>query len=471
MVLRRTAVVDALGRAWANLWRWTLFAIATLLAVYFLLDRGLADGATTAIALAVIVIGVVLTPRHPMILPLLAISGAFVTARVSIGVGDLTVSDLAIALGFVIVVLLSRRDFSPTMRAMLWLNAIYQFATLFTVIVNPYPQNTVEWFHAWMLISGALLLGWGIGRAGLMRTGLILIVATGLVVALGTIATGAIVFVTEGVRPIYPRWPWPMHKNFAGAALAFAILVVFIKPPHARLPRKLTVPSLWIMLAALALTQSRQAVIGLIVGMLLYVLRSGAGRHKVLVVLLAVPGAALIIDSVIGQIESQNRFNSTYQRLEWMREVYALWKHEPIFGHGLRYWYVHPTANFQPPQAELEVVASAGLVGLAGFGVMWLGILIVLWKFWTAHPSFGALAFAVVISRLVTAQFDLFWVAAQVSIPFLIAGICLGGHVWWREQNPNTWEQPLGGRRAQSSKIETQGKMGVAWNSATMRTR
>ncbi len=27
---------------------------------------------------------------------------------------------------------------------------------------------------------------------------------------------------------------------------------------------------------------------------------------------------------------------------------------------------------------------------------------------------------------LVQAQFDLFWVAAQVSIPFVIAGICLG---------------------------------------------
>ena len=26
------------------------------------------------------------------------------------------------------------------------------------------------------------------------------------------------------------------------------------------------------------------------------------------------------------------------------------------------------------------------------------------------------------------AQFDLFWVAAQVSIPFVIAGICLGAH-------------------------------------------
>ncbi|UNK70153.1 O-antigen ligase family protein [Microbacterium sp. H1-D42] len=471
MAIRRAVVAGLLREAWANLWRWSLFAVGTVLAVYFLLDRGLADGATTAIALSAVIIGVVLSPRHPMILPLMAVPSAFVTARVGIGVGDLTVSDLAIALGFVTVVLLSRRDFSPTMRAMLWLNAIYQFATLFTVIVNPFPQNTVEWFHAWLLIAGALVLGWGIGRAGLMRTALLLMIATAALIAIGTIVTAAVVFITEGFKPIYPRWPWAMHKNFAGAALSFAILIVFIKPPAARLSRRVTLPAMWLMFIALALTQSRQAIIGLIVAMMLYVMRSGAGRHKILVALLGIPGAVLIVQSVIDQFESQNRFNSTYQRLEWMREVYALWKHSPIFGHGLRYWYVHPTANFQPPQAELEVVASTGVVGLAAFGVMWIGFLIVLWKFWTKHPAFGALAFAALISRIVAAQFDLFWVAAQTSIPFLIAGICLGAQVYWRDRHPEDHGQSLGTNDGESSKIESLGQMGVAWNSVTTRTR
>ena len=45
---------------------------------------------------------------------------------------------------------------------------------------------------------------------------------------------------------------------------------------------------------------------------------------------------------------------------------------------------------------------------------------------WHVDPRFGTLAVAVVLCRLVQAQFDLFWVAAQVSIPFVIAGICLG---------------------------------------------
>ena len=38
------------------------------------------------------------------------------------------------------------------------------------------------------------------------------------------------------------------------------------------------------------------------------------------------------------------------------------------------------------------------------------------------------MAFVVILSRLVQGQLDLFWVAVQTSIPFLIVGICLGAH-------------------------------------------
>ncbi|WP_181905680.1 O-antigen ligase family protein [Microbacterium bovistercoris] len=461
MTLRRAAVQAFFADLWANVWRWVLFAVAAVLAVYFALDRDVASGAVDAIALGVLVIGVALTPRHPMALPMLAVPAVFVTARVGFGGGDLTVSDLALALAFMTVVLLSRHDFSPTMRALLWLNAVYQFTTLLTVIVNPFPQNTVEWFHAWLLISGALLVGWGVGRAGLMRTAFLLMFVMGAVIALGTIATAVVVFVTDGFQSIYPLWPWPMHKNFAGSAMALVALIAFIKPAAADLPRKATVPVFWLMLVGIALTQSRQAAIGLLLSMLIFTLRSGASRHKVLVAVLAIPGAVLIVQSVIDQIQSQNRFNSTYQRLEWFREVYALWKHSPIFGHGLRYWYVHPTANFQPPQAELEVVASAGLVGLAGFIVMWIGFLVVLWKFWSKHTALGALAFTAVFSRIVQGQFDLFWVSAQVSIPFVIAGVCLGAQVL-ASHRENSDDSP---------KIENLGEQGAGWRSATMSGR
>jgi hypothetical protein len=69
------------------------------------------------------------------------------------------------------------------------------------------------------------------------------------------------------------------------------------------------------------------------------------------------------------------------------------------------------------------MLSSGGLVGLVGFLLMFLIILVVLWRL---DSRFGTLAFVMVMMRFVQGQFDLFWVAAQVSIPFVIAGICLG---------------------------------------------
>ncbi|WP_164233000.1 O-antigen ligase family protein [Microbacterium hydrocarbonoxydans] len=417
------AVPSWLRDLWGDAWRWVLFAGGVAAGGYLLLDRGVANGIVTAAAIGALLVGAVLSSSKPMAIALMATPALFVVERVGLGGGDLTASDVALAAAFGSAVLLGDRDLSPPLKALLRLNLIYQFTTLFTVIVNPFTQNLIEWFHAWLLISGALLGGWAIGRAGKARFALILVYAVATLIALGTLTGAALMIPSGEIEAVYPQWPWSMHKNFAGGALAFAAFVAYVNPDWAQIPKRWARSALVLFLVALLLTQSRQAMVGFLVALLVHVVRQGAARHWVLITAIAVPGVVLIVQSVIEQIESQNRFNSVYQRLEWMGEVYALWKHSPIFGHGLRYWYVHPTANFQPPQAELEVIASAGIVGLLGFIAMWLGILIVLWR---VDRRFGMLALGLVLARIVQAQFDLFWVSAQVSIPFFIAGICLG---------------------------------------------
>lgn len=419
---------------WAGVWRWTLVAAGVTAATYFLLDGAAGPDFVTACVLAGLVVGAVLTRSEPLAIALMATPAIVIAARVGIVPGGLTVSDAALAVAFGVAILLGNRDFSPPMRALLWLNAIYQFATLFTVIVNPFAANTIEWFHAWLLVSGALIVGWAIGRAGKARLALTLLLLMAAVYALGTLFTAVGQWLHgDFFSAVYPTWPWPQHKNAAGTTLAFCAFVAYVNPDWAGLSHRWMRFAFWFFVAAMMLTQSRQAVIGLLIALLIYTLRQGAAKHIVLVVVLAVPGVFLVVQSVIEQIESQNKFNSVYQRLDWLREVFALWKHEPIFGHGLRYWYVHPTANFQPPQAEVEVVASAGVVGLLGFMIMLVGMMIVLWR---VNPRFGMLAFGVVLARIVQGQFDLFWVAVQVSTPFLIAGICLGAQAYDREKNP-----------------------------------
>lgn len=419
---------------WANTWRWLLMAFGALAATYILLDQGVANAPMTAFALAALVIGVVLTSSVPLAIALMAMPGLLIVQRVGFGVGDLSVSDVALAAAFGVAVLLAQRPFSRPLRQLLWLNFIYQFTTFLTVVVNPYLANTVEWFHAWLLVSGALIVGWALGAGGYARLALSLIVVSASAIAVLTIVQGLIDFASGNFGPVYPTWPFPMHKNFVGTTLAFAAAIVYINPDWIGWTRGWSRLALALLVVAVILSQSRQALIGLIAAVLIAVIRRNVTGRSRLVFLLVVPAAWLIVSMVIEQIESQEKHNSVFQRLDWFREAFQYWRESPVFGHGLRYWYNDPTLPFQPPQAEMEVLVSAGLIGLAGFIVMWIGVLVVLWRI---DPRFGTLAVAVVLCRIVQAQFDLFWVAAAVSIPFVIAGICLGAMAREQRSTPD----------------------------------
>ncbi len=414
---------ERLGDWWAGAWRWVLMAGGAVVAVYILLDQRAQNAEMMAFALAVLVIAAAVTTSVPLAIALVSMPGILIIQRVGLGGTDLSVSDVALAAAFGTALLLGHRPYSAPLRALLWLNFFYQFTTLITVVVNPYTANTVEWFHAWLLISGALIVGWAVGHAGYARLALGLIVGTASLIAVVTVVHAAIQYAGGDFRAIYLTWPFPMHKNFVGTTLAFAAVIAYVNPDWLGWSRRLATSTFLLLVVGVLLSQSRQAMIGLVAAVIVGVIRRQVtGRSRIIVFLLVIPATWLVTSMVIEQIESQNQFNSVYQRINWFRDVYHLWAESPAFGHGLRYWYQLP-GEFQPPQAELEVLASTGLLGLFGFGVMWLGILIVLWRI---DPRFGTLAFAVVFSRIVQAQFDLFWVAAAVSIPFVIAGVCLG---------------------------------------------
>ena len=78
------------------------------------------------------------------------------------------------------------------------------------------------------------------------------------------------------------------------------------------------------------------------------------------------------------QVRSGNQFNSVFQRLNWFQDSLSVWGTDPWFGAGLRWWYTDRFAvRFQPPNAEIEVLTTAGVVGLAAFLVMIVGALVV----------------------------------------------------------------------------------------------
>jgi O-Antigen ligase len=375
-----------------------------------------------AIAVGVLLLG--LTLADPTIIPLLAAPILLVVVRVKLGGAEVSASDVALFLAFWPAVALGQRPYSSTLRSLLWLVAIYQAATLFTVVNTPYLANIVEWFHAGLLVGGALVVGWALGRAGRGGVVLTLLLVASSVIALSTIAQG-VLELGNGFEPVFPKFPFEMHKNYAGCILAIAALIAYVHPPWMRWPRLLATSVFLLCSVGLLFTQSRQAIIALAVALAFVVLRGDDTRKRSKLVVLGGVGALAFVTTLVrDQIDSGNQFNSLFQRINWLQDSVDVWLTDPIMGAGLRWWYTDRfDVRFQPPNAEVEVLTTGGVLGLLTFFALMVGALLLLWK---VPPLYGTLAFTVVLSRFVQAQFDLFWVTAQVSIPFLVAGLCLG---------------------------------------------
>lgn len=374
-------------------------------------------------ALAVLILGV--TAAEPAAIPLLAFPLLVVVARADLGGVDLSISDLVLAVATVTALVFAPRPLHPALRNLLWLNALYQFATLFTVLVNPYQANIVEWFHAWMLVSGALLVGWTVGRQGFVRPAFTLFLLACLAIGAVAVVQGAAQWAGGDLGPVYVSWPYGMHKNFVGTLLGFAAVLVYARPDWLGWPRGWARTALAVFAVAILLTQSRQAIIALGVALVVIAFRDQRQRQRWTLVLLGVvPALVLVATLVRDQVQSGNQFNSVFQRLTWFTDTLEVWAQSPWVGQGLRFWTTGRTSvAFQPPNAELEVLASAGLIGLAAFLLLMIGTLRQLWRL---APAYGTVAFALVLSRLVQSQLDLFWITVQVSVPFALAGAAIG---------------------------------------------
>lgn len=440
--LRERVTRDALVRA---------VLVAGGLVLLLLVGRLAVTQPVSAAVIAVAVLAVGVTAVQPGLLPLAVLPLLLVVLRVGGGGVDLSLSDFALAAATLPALFLARRPFSPGLRAVLWASAGYQFATLATVVNNPYAANAVEWAHTWMLVSGSLLVGWAVGANGHARTGIRLLLATIGVLAVITVVEGVLQFSHGDFQPIYPSFPFSMHKNFAGTVCGLGTVVACARPSWVGLSRRSSYLLMALTFVAVLFTQSRQAVLGVVAGVFLLVLRSdGERRRPKLLLLLFGPFVLFVTNLVQDQLQSDNRFNSVLQRLTWFQDSMTVWQADPWFGVGLRWWYTDRFPfSFQPPNAEIEVLTSAGVVGLTAFVVLMFVAVRVAWRL---DPVFGSLAVAVLASRLVQGQFDLFWAAVMGSLPFVVLGICLGAK-WHAERSVEHGPTPASADRVQPASV------------------
>jgi len=401
----------------ATTWVVVLFAVCLSLGYLVPHSANLALAAAAAVTLA----GIALF--DPVLLPLVSMPLLVVSNRIGGGGLNLSLADAALFAAFWPALLFGRRPYTRLMRSALWLCGIYQLGSLFTVLANPYRQNTVEWFHAALLVGGALVVGWAVGASGRAHLGVGLFVLACVAIGLNATVLGA----AQGFsNPVYPSFPVPLAKNFAGPILSWAALICFARPPWLRWPSWATVPAFVICTLGTFATQSRQALIGLGVGMVIIAFRPGLGRHlgRKLLLFATIPLLAVGASSVRSDLSGKDQFNSTALRLPGLEGGLQVWRTDPWFGAGLRWWIGSPQANgFQPPSVFIEVLSSVGLVGFAAFTILMLGSLAIAWRI---EPVVGTLAVAIIASRIVQSQFDQFWVSSLVSTPFVLLGVCLG---------------------------------------------
>lgn len=377
---------------------------------------------TYALLGALLVLGIGLIAHDLVLIPFLAIPGVLVLGRVGGGNG-LSISDAVLLVATLCALLQLQSKESVPLRWLLWMVVAYQACLIPTLLLNPYSANVIEWVHESVLVGGSLAVGCVVGRAGRARR------AVGLYVAgcafLGLAAAAVAPF--EHFQPVYLNvFLFSYQKNALGDLLAFAVIIAYARPAWlgwtSRSAANLAVLA---CLTGILATQSKQAMISVAVGVAVILLRGRLLGHRSRVVLLAVlPLIVLAYVVAANELASSNQFNAVHQRLKWYGDSIDVWRMSRVFGVGLRWWYTSRfPVSFQPPNAELEMLTSAGIVGLAIFVAVSCCALALLWRI---DPVFGTLAVAILAARLVQGQLDLYWVASQTSLPWLVVGVALG---------------------------------------------
>jgi hypothetical protein len=371
------------------------------------------------VAIAVLIVG--LAAKDLSLIVALAAPATLIVTRVG---GVLSVSDLVLVAATVIALLMLRGRGGIDLQPLIWAGLSYLALAIPAVILNPYAANTVEWMHEVFLVLGSMVVGFVTGRQGQagMSIGLYIVACSAIGLAAAYFA--AVSFGQTGA--FQPVFIGDLHKNTIGGMLAVAAVIAYARPAWLGWNPRWTYVALALCGVGMFASQSRQGLIGALVGVLIVTLRPlvrGRRRGK-LIWLAAVPVVVFIVSEVNRQIASGDRFNSIYQRLTWFDQSVEVWRESPVFGVGLRWWYTDRFAErFQPPNAELEVLTTVGVVGLIGFFLMFASAA---WLLAKMDPVYGTLGLAVLATRFAQAQFDLYWVAGQASLLWIVAGICYG---------------------------------------------
>ncbi|MGD9793295.1 MAG: O-antigen ligase family protein [Acidimicrobiia bacterium] len=367
------------------------------------------------------------TAIAPWVIPVLVLPSVWLLMRAGPSSINMSVSDVSLVAGTALGLRFVPWE-SARVRSALMAVATYLGILLIAVAAQPTERAGIELLHRGMLLGGSIAVGAAIAQVGKTRLVLRLLLAVSTAHAIRAVLDT----VTSGFDPAYP---FGIHKNAAGGLLAMTLVIVLLAPRLLGLPSPVRLAVMVTLLAGLAATQSRGAAIALIATMAIASVqrnRTAGLRFAALVSALAAITLVAVTFDDVGINDTTNRFNSYNSRR--LTNDYALdqWRDSPLTGVGVRFFrdpafFAEATAagesTFGEPHNIVVVnLAESGIVGTAGLVVLlaWLWMLLR-----SQRTEFASLASMLLLTRLVNTQFDIWWVAGTLTLPFVVIGMAL----------------------------------------------
>ena len=383
---------------------------------------GLLAGALVALA------GIIYA--DPLLVPVAAFPATLLVQRAGGGAGaGLALCDLAVVAGAAVAITKIRWEATPTLRKALVPVAVFEAIMLLTVIANPNKHDALEWAHRIEMLGGTLLVGWVVAASGRARQAVSLLVAGSVVLALVTLEHAVTLHFHPAQFGVY-------QKNFIGSTMWMAIVVAHLNPSWLDLPKRLARAAKYVCGLALLASQSKQAIIALVVVLLYVVLRQPNVRRRSKLLLgalvpMAIVGYLLITREVANLAVNPN--NSLAARLTSFSADFHIWASSPIFGQGMRWFYLPQFSSYiQPPNIFMESLVAGGIVGVIALTLLLGGSSRIL----LSMPlDIGTIALVLILGRVIESMFDIYWTSGGSLLPWLVAGLALG-----------TWDAVLAGR-------------------------
>ncbi len=189
-------------------------------------------------------------------------------------------------------------------------------------------------------------------------------------------------WIAHGLKPI-AGLQYGLQKNTLGDLIVIAVLTAHFAQDWISMTDRSVRLLKYLCIVGVIATGSRQAMIQLVVAIVIVTMRNhhrdgnrkGSRKSIVMFSSLALIGV-VVYTSVSNEFASNNTSSSFAVRTASYTQTLQIWHASFLFGVGERYWYTgHFPGSFQPPNAEIGVLATGGLVDLKSVVAMVLGSL------------------------------------------------------------------------------------------------